>query len=185
MRIRTALPSEREAVGELRVLAYGHQGLLDASPSYADTLRELGWQGSDEVLVAETEGRVVGTVVFVPWSPRSEIARSPDEVEIRAFAVAPSVRRRGVGAALVRAVVDRAEAEGASRLVLCTQTRMTGAQRLYEAQGFVRLPERDWNPAPGVDLLAYELVLEGRSHHPRAGGRNRARPRWGSVAPGG
>lgn len=160
MMIRTALPSEREAVGELRVLAYSHRGLLDASPSYTDTLRELGWRGRDEVLVAEVDGRVVGTVVFVPWNPRSEIARGPDEAEIRAFAVDPSVQRRGVGAALVRAVVERAEAEGASRLVLCTQTVMTGAQRLYEAHGFVRLPERDWNPVPGVDLLAYELVLK-------------------------
>lgn len=160
MMIRTALPSERRAVGELRVLAYNAQGLLDASPSYADTLRELGWEGRDEVLVAVAGTSVVGTVVFVPWSPHSEIARGPDEVEIRAFAVDPEVRRRGIGAALVRAVVERAETEGASRLVLCTQTVMTGAQRLYEAHGFVRLPERDWNPVPGVDLLAYELVLK-------------------------
>lgn len=160
MMIRTALPSEQVAVGDLRVLAYSHRGLLDASPSYADTLRELGWRGRDEVLVAEADGCVVGTVVFVPWGPHSEIARGPDEVEVRAFAVDPSVQRRGVGAALVRAVVERARTGGASRLVLCTQTVMTGAQRLYEAHGFVRLPERDWNPVPGVDLLAYELVLK-------------------------
>ena len=160
MLIRTALPSEREALGELRVLAYDHQGLLDASPTYADTLRGLGWEGRDEVLVAEEDGRVVGTVVFVPWSPRSEIARGPDEAEVRAFAVDPSAQRRGVGAALMRAVVERARREGASRLVLCTQTVMTGARRLYEARGFTRLPERDWTPAPGVDLLAYELLLK-------------------------
>ncbi|MFE1166833.1 GNAT family N-acetyltransferase [Nocardiopsis sp. NPDC058789] len=161
MLIRTAPPSERETVGALRVLAYEHQGLLDASPVYAHTLRGLGWEDGDEVLVAETEGRVVGTVVFVPWGPRCEIARGPDEAEVRALAVDPSARRSGVGAALVRALVDRARAEGVARLVLCTRTVMTGAQRLYESQGFVRLPERDWTPVPGVDLLAYELVVKG------------------------
>ncbi|MGW5877289.1 GNAT family N-acetyltransferase [Nocardiopsis terrae] len=160
MMIRTALPSERRAIGELRVLAYGARGLLDASPSYADTLRELGWQGRDEVLVALVDGRVAGTVAFVPWGPHSETARGPQEAEVRAFAVDPSVQRRGVGAALVGAVVDRAGQEGVSRLVLSTQTVMRGAQRLYEAHGFVRLPERDWCPVPGVDLLAYELVLK-------------------------
>lgn len=160
MLIRTALPSERQTIGELRIQAYNAQGLLDASPVYADTLRDLGWSGRDEVLVAVEDQRVVGTVVFVPWGPHSEIARSPDEVEVRAFAVDPTVQRRGIGAALVRAVAERAEEEGASRLVLCTQTVMTGAQRLYEAHGFVRLPERDWNPVPGVDLLAYERVLK-------------------------
>ncbi|GAA1089000.1 GNAT family N-acetyltransferase [Nocardiopsis metallicus] len=162
MMIRTALPAERETVGELRVLAYNAQGLLDASPSYADTLRDLGWQGRDEVLVAVADERVVGTVVFVPWGPHCEVARGPDEAEVRAFAVDPSAQRRGVGAALVRAVVEQAEGEGVSRLVLCTRTVMTGAQRLYEAHGFVRLPERDWEPVPGVDLLAYGLVLKDR-----------------------
>lgn len=160
MMIRTALPAEREAVGALRVLAYETQGLLDASPSYADTLRELGWQDRDEVLVAVLDERVVGTIVFVPWKPHCEVAQGPDEAEVRAFAVDPSLQRRGVGAALVRAVVERARTEGVSRLVLCTQTVMSGAQRLYEAHGFVRLPERDWEPAPGVDLLAYELTLK-------------------------
>ncbi|MEU3019471.1 MULTISPECIES: GNAT family N-acetyltransferase [unclassified Nocardiopsis] len=160
MLIRTAPRSERRTVAELRVRAYEHQGLLSASPSYAHTLRELGWESGDLVLVAEERGRVVGTVVYVPWGPRCEVARGPDEAEVRALAVDPAARRGGVGAALVRAVVDRARTEGVSRLVLCTRTVMTGAQYLYEAQGFVRVPERDWVPVPGVDLLAYELVLK-------------------------
>mgnify|MGYP004634202519 FL=1 len=32
---------------------------------------------------------------------------------------------------------------------------MTAAQRLYQRLGFTRLPERDWQPAPGIDLLVY------------------------------
>ena len=33
--------------------------------------------------------------------------------------------------------------------------RMTSAHRVYERLGFVRAPEDDWSPEPGVTLLAY------------------------------
>lgn len=161
MLIRAALPFERSTIGDLRVRAYRDQGLLDASPSYADILRELGWNAGDEVLVAVDGDTLLGTVVYVPWGPHCEVAQGPEEAEIRAFAVAPEARRRGVGAALVKAVVDRAEGEGLARLVLCTQPVMTGAQRLYEAHGFVRLPERDWTPVPEITLLSYAHHLGG------------------------
>jgi ribosomal protein S18 acetylase RimI-like enzyme len=36
---------------------------------------------------------------------------------------------------------------------------MTAAQRLYERLGFTRLPERDWSPVPGIDLLVYTYEL--------------------------
>ena len=36
---------------------------------------------------------------------------------------------------------------------------MRTAHRLYERAGFVRLPERDWSPVPGVNLLVYGLRL--------------------------
>lgn len=161
MLIRAALPSERSTIGDLRVRAYRDQGLLDASPSYGDTLRELGWNATDEVLVAVEGDTVLGTVVFVPWGSHCEVAQGPEEAEIRAFAVAPEAQRRGVGSALVKAVLDRAEGEGLARVVLCTQTVMAGARRLYQTHGFVRLPERDWTPVPEVSLLSYVRHLGG------------------------
>ena len=45
------------------------------------------------------------------------------------------------------------------RVVLSTDRRMTTAQRLYERLGFTRLPERDWSPRPGIDLLVYAVDL--------------------------
>jgi len=44
--------------------------------------------------------------------------------------------------------------------VLCTEPAMRVAHRLYEQAGFVRLPERDWTPAPGTTLLVYGLNLD-------------------------
>jgi ribosomal protein S18 acetylase RimI-like enzyme len=151
-------------VGELRVAAYQAEHLLDPNPPYADTLRALGTESvSDgpgtEVLVAVDDGRILGTVMLEPWHPGSEVARGPHEAEMRALAVAPAARGRGVGATLVQAVLDRAAARGAGWMVLSTQPAMATAQRLYQAQGFTRMPDRDWAPVPGFTLLAYGRAL--------------------------
>lgn len=148
------------AVSELRVIAYTADGLLDVNPVYVETLRLLGADGEGEVLVAEDGGRLLGTIMFEPWSPRSEVARGADEAEVRAFAVAPQARGRGVGRALVNALVERAREEGVSRLLLSIQPQMLSAQYVYRARGFVRVPERDWSPLPDVTLLTYELVVK-------------------------
>jgi ribosomal protein S18 acetylase RimI-like enzyme len=73
--------------------------------------------------------------------------------------VAPAGQRRGVGRALVQACIDRAREQGRGALVLSSEVRMASAHRLYERMGFVRDPERDWQPNPDVSLLAYVLPL--------------------------
>jgi GNAT superfamily N-acetyltransferase len=90
-----------------------------------------------------------------------ETFAGPGEAEIRALAVTPPERGGGVGRALLAAVIERAAREGVRHLVLLTQTEMKAAHHLYQQAGFARLPERDWSPEPGVDLLAYGLVLTG------------------------
>ncbi|WP_017599899.1 GNAT family N-acetyltransferase [Nocardiopsis lucentensis] len=150
------------AVSDLRVTAYLADGLLEASPAYAETLRLLGADGTGEVLVAVDGERLLGTIMYEPWSPDSEVARSADEAEIRAFAVAPQARGLGVGRALVNALVERARQEGVVRIVLSLPPlpQMRAAQFVYRARGFTRVPERDWTPVPGVDLQVYALALK-------------------------
>ncbi|MEU9831793.1 GNAT family N-acetyltransferase [Streptosporangium sp. NPDC048047] len=159
MIVRDVRPEEMKSAGELRVAAYDAQGLLDASPGYAATLRVLGADGPGEVLVAAEEDRLLGTVMFEPRHEGSEVARDPGEGEIRALAVAPDARGRGVGRALVRAAIDLAARRGVGLLLLSTQPAMTTARRLYLSEGFRRLPERDWRPVPSLTLLAYGLDL--------------------------
>lgn len=181
--VREVLPGETEAVGELRVAAYLTQGLLEAGPGYADSLRRLGFDGRGTVHVAigdadadgasgrpraptggtgEHAGRgglLLGTVMYDPWHPGSEVARSPDEAEVRALAVAPWAQGRGTGRALMRAVIGQAAASGVSRLLLSTQPAMEAAQHLYRSLGFARAPELDWAPAPAVPLLGFALAI--------------------------
>ncbi|MER6688215.1 GNAT family N-acetyltransferase [Streptomyces minutiscleroticus] len=156
----------RAEVGEITARAYLDDGLLDfgESDAYLDELRDAaGRAAAAEVLVAVADGRVLGGVTFVPsGGPLADIA-GPGEAEVRMPAVAARARGRGAGEALVRACVDRARATpGCVRLVLSTQRTMRAAHRIYARLGFVRTPERDWNPLPDLDdirLLTYALTL--------------------------
>ena len=162
MIIRAALPSEFAEIGDIRVSAYQADGFLSATSRYASTLRGLGSAGDGQVLVAESDGQLLGTVMLHLWPHAGQVAREPDEAEIRALAVAAGGRGRGTGRALVRAVIDLAAGEGVRHLTLCTQPGMRAAHHLYEEAGFSRLPERDWSPEPDVTLLAYGLILTNR-----------------------
>ncbi|HEX6453344.1 MAG TPA: GNAT family N-acetyltransferase [Trebonia sp.] len=163
------LPGEAATVGDLRVGAYQAQDHLAGSPGYADTLRTLGLDGHGTILVAADDpgsteelggtGELLGTVMLEPWHTDSEVARSADEAEVRALAVAPWAQGRGVGRTLMRSVIDEAAARGAARLLLSTQPGMEAAQHLYRSLGFTRTPELDWTPVPGVTLLGFALPL--------------------------
>lgn len=166
--VRDARLAELAQIGDLRVTAYEAGGFLSDASHYGETLRTLGRDGIGQILAAvedrdgtgdEPSGRILGTVMLQLWPHAEHVVRGPDEAEIRALAVAPEARGRGVGRALLRAVTDRARASGVRRLLLSTQTTMAAAQHLYTEAGFRRLPERDWDPVPGFTLLAYGLDL--------------------------
>ncbi|MEU2879113.1 GNAT family N-acetyltransferase [Streptomyces sp. NPDC007070] len=164
--VRRAEPAEYEVVGEITAQAYLRDGLLDfgEDDEYLGELRDVARRAAAaEVLVAVRDGDVLGGVAFVPsGGPMADIA-GPGEAEIRMLAVDHAARGRGVGEALVRACADRARAtEGCVRLILSTQPAMHAAHRLYERLGFVRTPERDWQPLPDLldlSLLTYALTL--------------------------
>ena len=156
--VRVARPEEYGTVGELTVEVYVHGGLVSPESSYVTTLRDAADRAAKaELLVAEVAGEVAGAVAYCPPdSPYAELA-GPDEAEFRMLAVREKARGNGAGRAMVRACAERARAAGLRGLRLSTQRNMESAQRMYERMGFVRTPERDWAPVPGVDLLTYAL----------------------------
>ena len=166
MLIREAAPEEMTVVGDIRVAAYVAGRSMSADSSYASTLRELGADGKDLVLVAvipESGGlsdRVIGTIMLQRGPNGGQVVDGPDEAEIRALAVMPDAQGSGVGAELLDRLIERANEMGIRQLVLCTMPEMKAAHRLYERAGFRRRPERDWSPVAGVTLLVYDLRLD-------------------------
>jgi GNAT superfamily N-acetyltransferase len=80
---------------------------------------------SREMLVAVRDGRIVGT-------------GSLGGARVRTLFVAPDEQRRGIGEALVAAVVARARAAGIARL---TVDSSIAAEAFYRRQGFKRIEE--------------------------------------------
>ncbi|MEU7477608.1 GNAT family N-acetyltransferase [Lentzea sp. NPDC042327] len=160
--IRPATAADLPVVGALTVEAYQADGFVDEGDDYVAHLADAAARSRDaELLVAvdPSGGEVLGSVtVVLPGSPFAEISE-PGETEFRMLSVAAAARGRGVGEALVRAVLDRARTLGAERVVLSSSEKMRAAHRLYERLGFTRLPDRDWSPLPGLKLLAYVLPL--------------------------
>jgi ribosomal protein S18 acetylase RimI-like enzyme len=161
MQLRRARPEDFAAVGEVTVAAYV-EFAHDDTESYVEHLRDATTRHREAELWVATpddSDEILGTVTITPaGSPWREVGRD-GEGEFRMLAVAPAARGRGVGAALVGLVVDRFRREGASAVVMSTLARMKAAQHVYRLAGFVRDPERDWSPLPGVDLITYRLDL--------------------------
>jgi GNAT superfamily N-acetyltransferase len=85
--------------------------------------------------VARLDGQVVGSV---------GVERLPDgRAELHRLYLDATLRGRGVGRALVEAVLGWCRAAGIARLTLWSDTRFDRAHRLYEAMGFTKTGERD------------------------------------------
>ena len=84
------------------------------------------------ILMAEYDGTVAGTVGL----------RKVDEEtwEFTKMAVDPAFRRKGIAEAISYASFKKAKQLGATRIILYSNTRNTGAIRLYEKLGFLHVP---------------------------------------------
>jgi ribosomal protein S18 acetylase RimI-like enzyme len=162
IRVRAAGPADYEPVGRLTVAAYRADGQVAPGHPYESSLADAAARaGAGELLVAvdETTGQIVGTVLFVLPGTRYAELSQPGEAEFRMLAVDPAAQGRGVGEALVRACLERAAGHGCRAVVICTRDFAAGARRLYARVGFERVPDRDWSPLPGVNLLALRIGL--------------------------
>ncbi|WP_404328394.1 GNAT family N-acetyltransferase [Mesobacillus maritimus] len=164
--IRDAKKEEIPFIREQRVRAYedhvakipqGHwQELKKAIQSEADT------DPSVDLIVAETNGKLVGSVALFP-SKMDAYDGKIDELdypEIRMLAVAREARGKGAAKSLINECMKRAKAKGYQSIGLHTGEFMHDARMLYENLGFARVPEYDFVPAEdGIKVLAFRLSL--------------------------
>ena len=164
--VRAARPEDRDAILDVTLAAY--QEYAARMPGFWEGYRQnivasVSDAGDAEQLVAEHRGAIVGTVLLYPPRRMHITQRESLDMpwpEARLLAVAPSARGRGVGAALMRECVRRVRLANGATLSLHTTDLMQTAMRMYERMGFVRAPEIDFHPAPGVTVKGYRLNLE-------------------------
>ena len=158
LEVRTAAEAEFAEIAELTATTYRTEGY--GGESYESTLRDVaGRAHAATVLIALVGDEVVGSVAVATRGGAYAEMAAPGEAVIRMLVVSPAARGSGAGTALVRACLDAALADGCDVVRLSTEATMTAAHRIYERLGFVRTPERDWEPVPGLRLLTYELLL--------------------------
>jgi GNAT superfamily N-acetyltransferase len=163
--IREARPDEYERIGALTAESYAALGAGHYSDWYGERLRDVARRASDAVVLVavDDDGTILGNVTYVgdPVSSSAEFT-DPDAAGMRMLAVSVGAQGRGVGRALVDAVLDRARADGKRRVLLHTTDFMPVARKLYASLGFVRDVTMDFVPEPGTSLFGYRYELGGR-----------------------
>ena len=133
------------------------QALRDAPDAFSSTY-------ADQVLLGEAHWRqrVTGGGLFLAWLPEVSASEptgmaggyqeTPGVVELISMFIRPQARGRGVGVALIDAVIGWARARDASSVHLWVTETNSRARLLYERQGFTVTAERQplpSNPALG------------------------------------
>ena len=108
----------------------------------------------EELWVAEADGRLVGSLMLC----RTD---EPLTGQMRVFLIEKDYRRRGIGSALIRALMDKARGAGYRQLILWTAREAVDAVRMYERLGFHAVEEKenfDWTP-DGSPVTELKMVL--------------------------
>ena len=166
---------ERPLIRDARIEELDQVALLirDAYQEYQASIPPEVWEGYardimdvrgrldvSELIVAEHAGGLVGAVTFYPNDSPSEHGGWPAGwTGIRLLAVHPDGRGLGIGRALMDECLRRSRLQGAHTLGLHTTELMAVARSMYERMGFVRVPEYDFHPGPGMTVMAYRLDL--------------------------
>ena len=103
-------------------------------------------------LVAQEDGKLIGYVGSQSVAP---------EADVMNLAVAPEWRNKGVGRALMTALIAQLHSRGITALFLEVRVGNTPAQNLYRSLGFVeagRRPKYYVNPTEDALILRKELT---------------------------
>ncbi|MFS4506351.1 N-acetyltransferase family protein [Clavibacter sp. Sh2141] len=162
MRIRPAEPRDIDDLLEIR-----NDAILNSTALWTDEpvdrAEREAWflraaEEGDPILVAEVDGAMAGYGTYGPWRRMSGYRFSvEDSVYVR-----EAFQGRGIGRALVEALVAHARAAGKRAVFADIEAGNTGSIRLHERLGFRRvglLPGIGWKYGRPLDLAILHLAL--------------------------
>ena len=129
VRIRPTAEADVAAIAEL----LGQLGYPSSVEQVRARLAALAASGSNYVLVAETEGQVVGLAAL---QIGQQLEKDDRHGQLTALVTGQHVRRKGVAQALVRAVEELAREQRCELLFLRSNKRRSDAHAFYRAEGF-------------------------------------------------
>jgi GNAT superfamily N-acetyltransferase len=145
--VRPADSSELDAVVE--VLHVAHSEFANTLPpsvyaAYIDNVIDVYSRlAVSELLVAELDDRIVGAITVYPDASDEGWGWPAHWAGLRAVAVAPDARGRGIGRQLAAAAIARARELDREAICLHTAHFMRAAVPLYQSLGFQRCPDYD------------------------------------------
>ena len=148
LKIRRYAATDEEMVWRLHSAGLDQFGANAGEGPWDDDLRHIeeAYLRDGEFLVGE-----VGDEVVAMGALR---AVAPEVGEVKRVRVAHPFQRRGIGEAISKALLERAEELGFRRVILDTTTRQVPAQRLYEKLGFQETHRKLGHT--GLELIFYE-----------------------------
>lgn len=173
--VRAARPDEYDAVGRLTVAAFGELAPVLSEAAWAEYQQDLADVARRAergvVLVAAAGDELLGAVSYYPPMPRPAGNTWwwwPEAYAyLRALAVPPAARRRGIGRLLTQACIQRARSDGAAGIALNTSPLMVVAQGIYERMGFRHVADAGaWE---GLRMLSYVMDFAPATGPPLAG----------------
>lgn len=141
--------SESDSITELTELLHRAYARLAAMglrfvATYQDeaTTRErISW---GECYIAELDGKMVGTISFMPQAGGSDWLDQPGIACFGQFAVEPALQSTGIGAAMLARVEARAKEIGARELALDTSEKALHLIDYYARRGFRHIETVQW-----------------------------------------
>jgi GNAT superfamily N-acetyltransferase len=145
-----------------RLRAIRLRALEDAPDAFASTFDDAASRSPEDwdrqlqqlpTFVARTADSDVGLVRAAPHTAFQDAAY------VISMWVAPEVRRQGIGAALLDAIVEWARTQGLRRLFLDVGEANAPALALYTHKGFAPTGHSDTLPPPRTHLRELQLVM--------------------------
>ncbi len=165
MQIELARTGDYDEAGRVTALAFA-EFARSGDPSwdaYVSRVQNVAERAARvPVFVARDGDRIVGSVTVEIDERRvgDDPAFPRNSVNLRMLGVDPHARRRGVGRALVEAVLGFGRDHDKSAVVLHVVEERVASRALYESMGFERDATRDHvDETSGLRLVAYRLGL--------------------------